>query len=1022
MHRRILPPRRPGPSWCSRITVALLAAAVAAPVAAASRPASSSLPAAPVASVSDLNGFTAGNGATASVDLSGTWSFTPAGKSATSITVPGGGWYKQGFTDVREAVYSRSITVPDSGQPQSVWIEFGAVNHQATLSVDGRVVATQTTAFTPSNFDISAYAAPGTTHTISVDVKGREALRNPNGSYLVPDAAEWAESVPQGIYRSAYLRVYPAVYVSDTFVHTSVANRTLSYDVSVTNTSASARSVTLTGSLASDNGTSFSYPTLPGATVNVAAHSTAKVTVGPVAWNLGTTSYWWPNVPYRSGYRAQLHDLAVHAVTDNGRTSDATYRFGFRESTQNGEYYYLNGTRVNLRGDSLQGADFDRIDNGGKGDAYDTLPGFLPASQGNGGWRQTVDNYQRLNYNVVRIHQEPGSPYMLDVADEMGLMVIDETAIRGSSNLQDFVNGHDNMVNHARALTLRDRNHPAVVRWSQSNEPGLGSYDSEQFEKDLYAAVNGADGTRPISVDSGPGAPADPYPTMTYGNFAVFGHYLDGLGTYGESLPSIVGRPDGEGEYVWPACNTKQGFEWFATETAAKRGKDASDLRPYTLLSGWTGFVPGVRTADFTVEEGGRPIYGADNLPDPWSNPQIQRIQAAFNPIAAIDLPYWSASGASDTNGTFPLPNSVDSYPYNSAVTRNVTVFNDDLSNTTVGFSWTARLDSPTGTVVGSGSTNLTIPLGSRTTQQISFTAPANGSRVYLVLSTTKVGSTTFTDSVEYLNLGSSTKVDDADSKVTYAGGWGHTTGESGPYSGTNSYSNVTGDTATLSFTGTTVTLHAVTAPSHGIAAVSIDGGTEVLVDEYSAARTGDAAVWTSPRLSSGTHTIRVRVTGSRQAASTGNWVTIDRFDVDNQPVAGTDYRIVNRVSGKPLAVAGGSTADGALAVQQTGGAAWTVNAAPGGSYTLSYTGSGKLLDVNAHSSTVGLQLQQWTATGGTNQQWYLKPTTDGYFTVVAFDSGLAADDYGWDGSDGAKVVQWTASGSANQQWQLVPA
>ena len=124
-----------------------------------------------------VDGVAAGNAAIASVDLAGTWSFTPAGRAATSITVPGGGWYKQGFTDVNEAVYSRSITVPDSGQPQSTWIEFGAVNHQATLSVDGRVVATQTTAFTPSNFDITAYAAPGTTHTISVDVKGRSALK-----------------------------------------------------------------------------------------------------------------------------------------------------------------------------------------------------------------------------------------------------------------------------------------------------------------------------------------------------------------------------------------------------------------------------------------------------------------------------------------------------------------------------------------------------------------------------------------------------------------------------------------------------------------------------------------------------------------------------------------------------------------------------------------------------------------------------------------------------------------------------
>ncbi|MFL6115097.1 MAG: sugar-binding domain-containing protein, partial [Catenulispora sp.] len=129
---------------------------------------------APAASASTgARSLTAAGTAIASVDLSGTWSFTPAGQGTTSITVPGGGWYKQGFTSVSEAVYSRSITVPDSGQPQSVWIEFGAVNHQATLSVDGRVVASQTTAFTPSKFDITAYVTPGSTHTISVDVKGR---------------------------------------------------------------------------------------------------------------------------------------------------------------------------------------------------------------------------------------------------------------------------------------------------------------------------------------------------------------------------------------------------------------------------------------------------------------------------------------------------------------------------------------------------------------------------------------------------------------------------------------------------------------------------------------------------------------------------------------------------------------------------------------------------------------------------------------------------------------------------------
>ena len=53
---------------------------------------------------------------------------------------------------------------------------------------------------------------------------------------------------------------------------------------------------------------------------------------------------------------------------------------------------------------------------------------------------------------------------------------------------------------------------------------------------------------------------------------------------------------------------------------------------------------------------------------------------------------------------------------------------------------------------------------------------------------------------------------------------------------------------------------------------------------------------------------------------------------------------------------------------------------------------------------------------------WYLRPTGDGYYTIVSRNSGLAADVYGASTSDGAQVVQWTANGGTNQQWQFVPA
>ena len=106
----------------------------------------------------------------------------------------------------------------------------------------------------------------------------------------------------------------------------------------------------------------------------------------------------------------------------------------------------------------MQEADYDSINyGGGPGDAYDTLPGFLAPSTANPGWPQAVENYLRLNYNDVRIHQIPATPYMLDIADQRGLMIIDETAIRGSNLRQNFATGLPNMVGDARDLVLREQ-------------------------------------------------------------------------------------------------------------------------------------------------------------------------------------------------------------------------------------------------------------------------------------------------------------------------------------------------------------------------------------------------------------------------------------------------------------------------------------------------------------------------------------------------------------------------------------
>jgi beta-galactosidase len=74
--------------------------------------------------------------------------------------------------------------------------------------------------------------------------------------------------------------------------------------------------------------------------------------------------------------------------------------------------------------------------------------------------------------NAVRLHAEPYPSFYLDVADEMGILVLDETAMwasDGGPKLDDPAYWQDSK-RHLSELILRDRNHPAVFGWSVSNE------------------------------------------------------------------------------------------------------------------------------------------------------------------------------------------------------------------------------------------------------------------------------------------------------------------------------------------------------------------------------------------------------------------------------------------------------------------------------------------------------------------------------------------------------------------------
>jgi glucosylceramidase len=143
---------------------------------------------------------------------------------------------------------------------------------------------------------------------------------------------------------------------------------------------------------------------------------------------------------------------------------------------------------------------------------------------------------------------------------------------------------------------------------------------------------------------------------------------------------------------------------------------------------------------------------------------------------------------------------------------------------------------------------------------------------------------------------------------------------------------------------------------------------------------------------------------------------------------AGRTYRIVSAASGKPIAVAGASTADGAHIVENADDDAldqqWTLIDAGNGNYNLINRNSGKAVDDTGGSKLNGTVMQQYTinGVGNSNQQWRITQDVNGYYTMTNLTSGDNLDLTNGAFDDGTPIQQWQpASGTVNQEWQLVP-
>ncbi len=338
--------------------------------------------------------------------------------------------------------YRRIVSVPGTWSNRRIFLHFDGVKSASYVWINGREVGYNQGGMEPAEYDVTSYLKPGE-NLLAVQV-----FRFSDGTYL-EDQDMWRLS---GIFRDVYLIARPSTFVRDYSVATDLddayRNSRLALDISLRNDSSSPRRVALKVRLW--DGSRVIATLQPESLSTIAADAEDTVRI---AQEIDNPRKW-------SAEKPNLYKLTIELFGERDETLEVLgSRIGFREVEVRNQEILVNGVAVKFNGVN------SHMQDPKTGRAVDlaTLCRDLVLMK-------------QYNINLVRTSHYPPPPGYLDLADELGMYVVDETGdeAHATTYLSEDPAWRAAYVDRGRKMVLRDRNHPSIVFWSAGNESGSG--------------------------------------------------------------------------------------------------------------------------------------------------------------------------------------------------------------------------------------------------------------------------------------------------------------------------------------------------------------------------------------------------------------------------------------------------------------------------------------------------------------------------------------------------------------------
>ncbi|MDR7209857.1 beta-galactosidase GalA [Flavobacterium piscis] len=364
---------------------------------------------------------------------------------------PGG----NGYLPTGIGVYRKEFEIPESDKGKKISIEFDGIFRSSTVWVNGHLLGTHLSGYTPSNYNLSDVLRYGNEgeNVILVKVDATQ----PEGW--------WYEG--GGIYRHVWLVKTNRLHVArfGTYVTTpaiSDKEATVSIKTTLKNEYKTVKNSTVVSKIVDKKGMVLDTQT--------SSHSIAPFEQLEISQmgTIKTPKLWSPEVP-------NLYKVLTE-VSEGGNIID-TYEttFGVRTVEINKNGVFLNGKLYPVKG-TCNHQDFAGI-----GIA---LPDKI-------NWYK-LKVLKEMGSNAYRCTHHMPTPEVLDMCDSIGMLVLDENRHLSSSKdgLEDL-----------STMLYRDRNHPSIFMWSLENEEAMqGTVMGTRIMETMVQTAHKIDPSRKVTA------------------------------------------------------------------------------------------------------------------------------------------------------------------------------------------------------------------------------------------------------------------------------------------------------------------------------------------------------------------------------------------------------------------------------------------------------------------------------------------------------------------------------------------